>query len=60
MPWGRPGAGGGLRKGIPGEEAFSGRPLSMPSLFLDFLGGAIHRGSPGCAHLRLHPGPAQQ
>lgn len=27
------------------------RPLSTPALFLDFLGGAIHRRSPGRAHL---------
>lgn len=41
-------------------QGVGGQPLSMSALFLDFLGGAVHRGSSGRAHLRLHPGPAQQ
>lgn len=32
-------------------EGLARRPLSTPALFLDFLGGAVHRGSPGGAHL---------
>lgn len=40
------------RQGFPGSPGSPARrPLSTPAVFLDFLGGAVHRRSPGCAHL---------
>lgn len=50
----------GRRPRRGGTQGIGGHPLSVPALFLDLLGGAVHRGSPGRAHLRLHPGPTQQ
>lgn len=48
--WGAP-CSGGVGRGSHGKQVASGPAEHVCCLFLDLLGGAVHRSSPGSAHL---------